>query len=160
MASRVPVLGEISWPALFFNFGLMFGLSYLSKRLGFSDPALTGIGTYIFTLFILRVIISRDHRQGMMLAKRGKYAEAIPFFEKSFSFFTKQAWVDKYRFITLLSVSGMTYREMALNNIAFCYGQLGNGEKSTEYYEKTLELFPGNGMAKASLNLINAGKKS
>ncbi|WP_336517163.1 tetratricopeptide repeat protein [Pollutibacter soli] len=159
MATRLPVSGQISWPALIFNIVLMFFLSYISKRLGFSDPALTGIGTYIVVLFLLRVIITRDHRHGMMLVKRGKFAEAIPFFGKSYSLFSKHLWIDKYRFITLLSFSNMTYREMALNNIAFCYGQLGNGAKSVEYYEKTLAMFPENMLAKTALNLINAGKK-
>jgi hypothetical protein len=44
---------------------------------------------------------------------------------------------------------------MALNNIAFCYGQLGNGNLSKEYYQKTLDEFPESGLAKAALRLLN-----
>jgi hypothetical protein len=50
----------------------------------------------------------------------------------------------------------MSYKEMALNNIAFCYGQLGKGKLSKEYYEKTLDEFPESGIAKAGLRLINS----
>ncbi len=45
---------------------------------------------------------------------------------------------------------------MALNNIAFCYGQMGNGEKSREYYEKILQEFPGSGLAKTALRFLNS----
>ena len=50
----------------------------------------------------------------------------------------------------------MTYQEMALANIAFCYGQAGKGEKSKEYYTRTLKEFPDNGLAKASLKMLNS----
>lgn len=50
----------------------------------------------------------------------------------------------------------MTYQEMALANIAFCYGQAGNGKKSIEYYTRTLKEFPNNGIAKASLKMLNS----
>ena len=50
----------------------------------------------------------------------------------------------------------MTYQEMSLANIAFCYGQNGNGKKSKEYYIRTLKEFPDNGLAKASLRMLNS----
>ena len=60
--------------------------------------------------------------------------------------------------ITLFSASKMSYREMDLNNIAFCYSQIGNGTKSKEYYEKTLSEFPESIMAKTALKLINSAQ--
>lgn len=92
----------------------------------------------------------------MKLTKQEKYLDAIPHFEKSYDFFKKHNWLDKYRYLTLLSSSKMAYREMALNNIAFCYGQAGDGIRSKEYYEKTLREFPDNGMAKVGLKMLNA----
>ena len=44
---------------------------------------------------------------------------------------------------------------MALLNIAFCYSQKGNGSKAKEYYEKTLQQFPGSEMAKSALRMLN-----
>ena len=46
-------------------------------------------------------------------------SEAINEFQKSYDFFEKNQWVDKYRYLTLLTASKSSYREMALNNIAF-----------------------------------------
>ena len=46
---------------------------------------------------------------------------------------------------------------MALANIAFCYGQLGNGEQSRAYYQKCLERFsPGSGLATTALRMLDS----
>ncbi len=47
---------------------------------------------------------------------------------------------------------------MALLNIAFCYGQSGNGKRSKEYYEKTLREFSNSEIAKASLQMFESAK--
>jgi len=49
---------------------------------------------------------------------------------------------------------------MALNNIAFCYGQIGQGSKAIEYYERTLKEYPDSGIAKAGLNFLNSVKEN
>ncbi|HEX3165740.1 MAG TPA: tetratricopeptide repeat protein, partial [Chitinophagaceae bacterium] len=71
-------------------------------------------------------------------------------------YFAKNNWVDKYRYLTLLSSSKMTYKEMGLCNIAFCYSQTGNGQKAKEYYEQALREFPENGLAIAALNMLKS----
>jgi len=98
----------------------------------------------------------KSHREGLKLTKEHKFEKAIPKFENSYKFFTQNNWIDKYRFITLLSSSKMNYREMALCNIAFCYSQIGNGQKSIEYYKKTLEEFPENGLAQTGLKMLTS----
>jgi hypothetical protein len=40
--------------------------------------------------------------------------------------------------------------------MAYCYGQLGNGEKAMELYELVLQEAPDHAVAKASLNLLRA----
>ena len=60
----------------------------------------------------------------------------------------------------LLSSSRITYKEMALNNIAFCYGQIWHCDKSREYYERTLNEYPDSGMAKAGLRFLNPTSKN
>ncbi|WP_144803871.1 tetratricopeptide repeat protein [Maribacter sp. MAR_2009_72] len=50
----------------------------------------------------------------------------------------------------------MSYREMALANIGYCYSQIGDGKKAKEYYERTLKEFPGSGLAKSALNMMNS----
>ena len=92
----------------------------------------------------------------MRLVHKKEFQNAIPYFHKSYDFFNKHSWIDKYRYVTLLSSSKMCYREMALNNIAFCYSQIGEGDKAVEYYSQTLEEYPDNEMAKAALNFISS----
>jgi len=119
-----------------------------------------GAITYLILSQLLRGLLAQSHRRGMAKVKSEKFAEAIPIFEKSYNFFKKYDWVDKYRFLTLLSSGRMTYKEMALNNIAFCYGQMGNGKLSKEYYERTLSEYPDSGMAKAALRMLNSVSSS
>lgn len=109
---------------------------------------------YGFTI-TLRGIVAPVQAKGMRLIKWGNYEEAIVCFQHSYDYFERHQWVDRFRFITMLSYSGMFYREMALCNIAFCYGQLGEGEKAGLYYQKALDQFLDNMLAKMSLNLIN-----
>ncbi len=106
--------------------------------------------------FLLRKLVPKDHRKDIKKVNSGNFKEAIGDFEKSYNFFERNEWIDKYRFITLLSSSKMHYREMALANIAFCYGQIGNGEESKTYYERTLKEFPENVLAKSALKMISS----
>jgi tetratricopeptide (TPR) repeat protein len=92
----------------------------------------------------------------MKLVKQQKFAAALPLFEKSVGYFSKNNWIDKYHFLTLLSSSKMTYKEMGLCNIAFCYSQTGNGQKAKEYYKQVLKEFPENGLALAGINMLNS----
>jgi tetratricopeptide (TPR) repeat protein len=110
--------------------------------------------------FGLRYFVPKSHRIGMKMVNQQNFLEAVNHFENSYQFFKRNYWIDKYRFITLLSSSKISYQEMALNNIAFCYAQAGNGIKSKEFYEKTLIEFPNSGIAKAGLNIINAGENN
>jgi tetratricopeptide (TPR) repeat protein len=89
---------------------------------------------------------------------KGNFSEAISNFEKSYEFFKKYHWLDKFRYLFLLSSSKISYKEMALCNIAFCYGQIGNGEKLEHYYNLTLKEFPDSFLAKSALNVINSIK--
>ena len=91
----------------------------------------------------------------MSRIKTTQFEQAIQYFSNSYEFFKKNHWLDKYRYLTLLSSSSMSYKEMALINIAYCYNQLGNRKLSKESYEKTLDEYPSNGMALASLKLLN-----
>ena len=92
----------------------------------------------------------------MRLVKQHRFADALACFEKSVDYFSKNKWVDKYRFLTLLSSSKVTYKEMGLCNIAFCYSQIGRGREAKEYYEQVIKDFPENGLAIAGLNMLKS----
>ena len=156
MSSRVPTVKQIAWISLLPQLLVMAFLIFVAYQLHPKDGIIFGTLAYLIISFSLRILIPKHHRIGMKKVKTEDFENAIPDFENSYDFFTKYDWVDKYRYFTLLSSSQMSYKEMALNNIAFCYGQMGNGIKSKEYYERTLKEYPNSGIAKAGLRLLNS----
>ena len=154
MSSNVSVVRQIAWLSLLPQFLFALLLIFLYHQLRFPDPPFYGLVSYLIISFSLRTFIPHSHNKGMKLVKNDNFAEAIPCFERSYNFFTKNNWVDKYRFITLLSSSAMSYREMSLTNIALCYAQLGDDSKAREYYQITLQEFPKSEIAKSGLNLL------
>jgi hypothetical protein len=119
-----------------------------------------GAAGYLLLSVSLRTVIARHHRRAISLCKRQQFELAIPEFEESLSFFRKNVWVDDWRALTMLSTAGMSYREMALVSLGFCYGQVGDGVKSRSFYEQAMREFPDNGMAESALRLMDAAKNS
>lgn len=156
MRSNLPTARQTDWISVIPHliiFGLIMGTYFLADSKEF---IIYGALTYLFISYGLKNFIPINQRVGMRLIHRREFLNAIPYFQSSYDFFNKNSWIDKYRYITLLSSSKMCYREMALNNIAFCYSQIGEGDKATAYYNRTLEEYPGNEMAKAALNFIHS----
>ena len=156
MTSNVPIVRQIAWISTIPQLIIIGLITYVFYLLEFEDPFIFGIFSYLILSVALRNLAAKYQRQGMKLVKQQQFALAIPFFEQSVDFFTRNSWIDNYRFLTLLSSSRMTYREMGLCNIAFCNSQIGNGQKAKDYYEMVLIEFPNNGLAKAGLNMFNS----
>jgi Tetratricopeptide repeat. len=156
MASTVPTIRQLSWLSVIPQLIVIGLLIFLYHLANFDQPFIFGALTYSLLALGLRNLIAKNHRQGMRLVKQQKFVDALPYFEKSVDYFAKNNWVDKYRYLTLLSSSKMTYKEMGLCNIAFCYSQTGNGQKAKEYYEQALREFPENGLAIAALNMLKS----
>ncbi len=159
MASNQPIIKQIAWLSILPQLIVMITIFVICKLSGTSDPIFSGAILYLIILITLRIVVPRNHRRGISLFKKKEFAAAKDEFIKSYEFFRKNSWIDKYRYLTLLSSSRISYREMALLNTAYCYGQIGEGHKSKEYYEKTLSEFPGSEIAIASLNMIKAAQK-
>jgi tetratricopeptide (TPR) repeat protein len=156
MASNVPTIRQIAWLSVIPQVAVIGIIIYGYHLANFSNPFIFGALTYSVFALILRNLIAKNHRQGMRLVKQQKFTEAIPFFEKSVDYFSKNTWVDNYRFLTLLSSSKMTYKEMGLCNIAFCYSQTGNGQRAIDYYKKALNENAENGLAIAGLKMLSS----
>ena len=160
MASNVPVVKQVGWLSLVPQLsvmGLLIAVCYLVS--GAENAILYGALIYLGISFTFRNVVAKDHREGMRLVKHYNYVEAIPCFDKSYKYFTKNTWVDTYRYLTLLSSSKMCYRGMALCNIAFCYSQIGEGKKAAEFYRQTLETYPENGLAQSGLRMLESAQK-
>jgi tetratricopeptide (TPR) repeat protein len=156
MASNVPTIRLISWISVIPQIAFMLILIFIYHKLNLTDPVIYGSITYLALSIALRNLVPKSHREGLNLTKEHKFENAIPKFENSYKFFTENNWIDKYRFIILLSSSKMSYREMALCNLAFCYSQIGNGQKAIEYYKKTLAEYPKNGIAQTGLKMLTS----
>jgi len=135
--------------------GLVILLYY---SINIKEPLIWGCITYLILSYGSRAIIAKDHRKGMKLSKSQNFQEAIKYFENSYEYFKKNKWIDKYRFITLFSAAKMSYREMDLVNIAFCYSQIGNGNKSIEFYKKALSEFPESIMARTAIKFSDSAQ--
>jgi len=156
MKTNIPMVKTVAWISLIpqlLILSLIVFLFYLSGNKNFSTLAAL---SYLLLSTVLKYTVTRFHRKGIMQTKAGKFLSAVNSFEKSANFFAKYEWVDKYRYITALSSSKYRFKELALCNIAFCYSQIGNGQKALEYYKLVLKEFPGNGMATAGVNMINS----
>jgi tetratricopeptide (TPR) repeat protein len=152
----VPIVRKISWIAVLPQLAaLVLCVSigvFVSPRMGL----LGGAAVYVTYSITSRLLVARDHRQGIWLIKQRRYQDAIAMFQRSLSFFDRHDWINRYRSIVLMSPSAISYREMALANIAFCYMQLGDGRQGRAFYEECLRRFPDSGLAVAALRMMDS----
>lgn len=158
MASNKPVVRQRSWLASILHVLLVLAFTIIFTLC--VGSIVDGFDLTLLVLFIaylpLKFLVPKNHQQGVDFYRTGDYVRAISEFEKSYAFFTKYAWIDKYRYIVLLSASKMSYTEKSLVNIAACYIRMGDGNKAKEYYEKALSQFPDSEMAKRALQKLDA----
>ncbi|MDB5200955.1 MAG: hypothetical protein JWQ27_364 [Ferruginibacter sp.] len=160
MSSSPPTVRRISWPAIIPQLLLVALLTLVYTYAGIGLPFFFAALTYSFIAMMLKKTIAKDHRQGIRFVMQKQYPAAIPYFEKSIAFFERNKWIDEYRFITLMSASSMRYREMGLCNLAFCYSQMGDGEKAILFYQRVLSEYPDNDLAVAGLNMLTSTNPS
>lgn len=158
MPTEAPIVSQIAWISAIPQIVILGFFIYLFFLLGVGFPFVFGPLTYLVLSYGLKKLLTNNHQKGINAIKKGNFKDAIPHFEKSVEHFDQNSWVDKYRFLTVLSSSRMTYREMSLCNIAFCYAQTGNGSKAIEYYELALKDYPNNILAKAALKFVDSVK--
>lgn len=160
MASETPTIRQTSWISIVPQLIFMGLLMFIFHQFEPENAVLYGAFVYLSLSFILRNYIPKSHKRGLVFYKENKYLEGIKSFNDSYNFFKNNQYLDKYRYLLLLSSSKMSYQEMALNNIAFGYSQIGDGKKAKEYYERLLVEFPKNGIAKVALKMIDSFEKS
>jgi len=128
----------------------------LASRTGTENPAIIGTLAYFSVLAILRRTVAVQHRKGIAHFRKEEFAPALQRFKQSYDYFCRHKWIDEWRYITLLSSSRISYRGMALLNIAYCYGQLEKGVEAKEFYQRTVREFPDSAMAKAAIEMMDS----
>lgn len=156
MSSKVPVYRPRSGKAVFIHCTLIVLVLVLSYTIhGDADFFTYYAAAYVSLSILLRYVVPLSHRAGMKLMQDGHYEQAKQQFRESMAFFEKHQWIDKYRYLVLLSSSAMSYREADLNNIAYSDLQLGNIREAKEMYLKLLGEYPENILARNALTLID-----
>lgn len=157
MTASMPVARQTSWWATIPQFAaLSIAISIGSLLTRSTTGVVWGTSLYLVYSFGSRSLLLRAHRRGMHHLRLQQYPEAIREFESSYSFLSRNRWIDRGRSITMMSPSAISYREMALLNIAFSYSQLGQGANAKDHYQRAFDMFPNSMMAKAALRLIES----
>ena len=155
MKRKTPVVRELNWlmvaPLAIALLGCI-GVAFLFVR--DSSALMWGAISYLTYSYGVRYFIVKEHRAGIRATREGRHDQAIRHFQSSYEFFTRHAWVDRWRPLVLMSPSGASFREMALVNIAFCQGQLGRTADARASYTRAAQEFPGSPLATAALNLM------
>ncbi|MBN1598772.1 MAG: hypothetical protein JW894_10790 [Bacteroidales bacterium] len=145
MASKkIPKIHKTSYTALIPQFAILLIIAFIFYLLQVPRYAIMSVAIYLLLSFYLKILIPRWHRKGIFYLKKGELEASVYAFKKSFIFFTRYQWIDKYRAFTLFSISSLSYTEMALMNIIFCYNQMGDNKKAEEHRKILKEIFPKN----------------
>jgi len=155
LASSLPIVRQVAWLSLVPQLVVMAAMVALAAVLGFDNPFLAAALPYLFLVLVLRRAIPKNHRAGMKFFKQERFAEAVPEFQKSYDFFLEHRWLDNWRAVTILSGSRISYREMALLNLAFCLGQIGQRAQALTAYKQALAEFPESKIAKAAIKMMD-----
>ena len=160
MARRVPVAREIHWGYIFAQFGIFILLYAVARSITGQDFALL-IAAVVYVAYsnFGRFVLAGQHRRGIVLVRKRQWQASVPHFRASYEFFDRHQWIDRYRWLFLLSASAASYREMALVNEAFALGQQGLLVESRHVYERALAEFPGSPLAEVALNLMKRAQE-
>ncbi len=162
MSSKKPAIRLTSWRMVIPQLVVMLLLIVLVAAVFKPQPpvlAVTiGAGIFLLYSYSIRWLLLKPHKQGLKLTFAGEYQAAIASHETSLRFFERYPWIDRFRALTLMTPSAFSFAEMALLNMAYCYGQLGDIEAAKAFYQQTLNQYPDNEVAAAALNLINAAQ--
>lgn len=90
--------------------------------------------------------------------KKNEYEQAISAYTDAAAFFARHAWMDQFRSVLFLSLLSPGFREVALNNIGYCYSQMGDGAGTKAAYKLMLEAFPESRFATYPLTLFRTAE--
>lgn len=136
-----------------------------SQALGTPDltkPLVFAFATYFIYGAAARIILLPHHVRAMRLFRKKQLYEAIQAFQRSEHDLATRPWIDRHRWIVLMSASSISYLEMAMYNIASAQLQLGLESQARRSLAHFLEVAPGSPLAlrvRAALHTMG-GKKN
>lgn len=158
MTNGQPVIVQPSWTAflihllVFIVAGLLlvFAWKYRGPYAHF-----VALSVLFFFVCIFAVKFFPPHfRRAMRAFKKDDPDTAISEMETCLAFFQHHPWIDRYRWFVTMNSSAISYREMALLNIAMFHTSAGRKEQAKATYRRALELFPESVVATQALKAI------
>lgn len=155
-----PTLRYWSWPhvvpQLLSLAGLILLFLLLLPARAVGEAFLFGAAIYVTYSFGSRYLIPTAHRRAMKAMSLKDYDTAIDQFERSYEFFSKHCWLDKYRSVTMMSPSIWSYREMALMNVASVHVARKDFAAAEAACSRVLQEFPQNEIASSTIKMIQS----
>jgi len=112
---------------------------FWASGLGFDQALWAGSATYLaYRWIVVRRIILKDHRAGVLATRRGRFEEALQCFERSEAAFLKRERLDRYRAVLLGSASSHRFLTLARYNQAYAVSRLGRGAEALERLDAVL----------------------
>lgn len=157
MASKVAfVKQETNWLALIPKLSVIGILCLCFFPLDKQNFFIIGFVVYLILTFLARqLFFPNSLHEGIKLIREAKFDQAIPFIQKTIAYYIKYPWIDKYRFLLLISSAKSTITESSICNLAYCYLQVGDIKKAKEIYQNVLMHYPENINAKSMLRTID-----
>ncbi len=138
------IIKHYNYSLLIPQLAIFVAIAFLLFLLDVPRYFLLSLSLYFLLSGYLKIVIPKWHRKGLFYLRKGELEGAVFAFEKSYNFFNKHLWIDVYRAFTLLSISRLSYREMALINIVYCYQNLNNMTDAKKVHKKLAKEFPNN----------------
>lgn len=137
---------QINWKYAFFHLILLSLLCYLLSIYSINYWVFAPI-IFFALAYTLQHLLLKDNSKGLRLAKIKDYENAISHFKKCADYLTKNEWIDRHRYITVLNRSKLSYREVVLLNWAFCLAKAGRKQEATELLQGIIGQYPENKLA-------------
>lgn len=145
-----------SWTSVVLHGMLIAGLSLILGSLSVPWPWFFGTGIFLIAANLLKRAVIGDFRRGINELNAKRYEAALPLLERSAVFFQGFPWLDRYRYVLLLSSSAISYREIALVNRALCIGRTRSFEETEVAFNEVLREFPKSALARITRRMMFA----
>ncbi|MCB1160144.1 MAG: tetratricopeptide repeat protein [Leptospiraceae bacterium] len=138
-------------------------ISYFIHKYTIFDRLSIDVLLAIFIMVVYRIILKYtflfQYTKGLQVSSEEQFMAAIEHFYKSYLFFRKYHFLDRFRAVFLLNVSSYSYAEMSLCNLGYCYAKLNQYQEADNHYKTCLEINPNNKLASTGLSLLHLEKK-
>lgn len=108
---------------------------------------LTGAATFLVYRLVVRLVLCRDHREGVLLTRSGDFRGGLAAFQRSEQVWSRHPRLDRYRWLLLGSSGPYPFATLALYNQAYCLSRLNRVQEAGQIVTRVLAIDPTMGPA-------------